>query len=80
MKKITVFSALLFVLASCNSNTSNSNAANNDTASNAELTNPSAVDTTKHPDGMTNGSVISTDTAAMNVQNSINKAKGAKNR
>jgi hypothetical protein len=79
MKKNIIFSALLMALLSCNSNSSSdSNAAGGDTTNATGLTNPSAIDTTKHPDGVINGSVISTDTAAMNVQNSINKAKEAK--
>jgi hypothetical protein len=76
MKKIIVISALFITSMSCNSNQNNE--ASGDTTNNAGLTNPSAIDTTKHPDGMINGNVISTDTAAINVQNSENKAKEAK--
>lgn len=79
MRKILIVPAFLFAIISCNSNSSSEHkAGGSDTASKTGLTNPSAIDTTKHPDGMVNGSVISTDTAAMNVQNSINKAKEEK--
>jgi hypothetical protein len=77
MKKFLMFSALFIGLLSCNSNSSESNDVTSDT-SQAGMTNPSAIDTTKHPDGMINGSVVSTDTAAMNVQNSVDKANEAK--
>lgn len=78
MKKLIVFSTLLIVLSSCNSNgSSESNMATGDTTDKAGMTNPSAIDTTVHPNGITNGSVISTDTAAMNVQKSVDKAKAA---
>jgi hypothetical protein len=78
MRKIIVCSALLISIVACNSNSSSSNNAAGDTTQNTGLTNPSSVDTTKHPDGVVNGSVISTDTAAINVQNSVNKGKEAK--
>ena len=48
---------------SCNSNTPKE-----DSSENANRTNPSAIDTTQHPTGITNGNVISTDTAAMNTK------------
>jgi hypothetical protein len=35
--------------------------------SEAESSTPSAIDTAQHPNGMSNGSVISRDTAAMQV-------------
>ena len=76
MRKITILSALVIAFSSCGGSGSTDNNAVGDTA-NAGLTNPTAIDTTKHPDGMINGSVISTDTAAMNMQNSINKAREA---
>jgi hypothetical protein len=63
---------------SCGGSQSTNSHAVDDTTNNAELTRRTVTDTTKHPDGIINGSVISTDTAAMNVQNSINKAKEAK--
>ena len=77
MRKFLLLSSLLIGLLSCNGSTEN-NTSDTDTTNQAGLTNPSAIDTTKHPDGMINGSVISTDTAAMNTQNAIDKAKGAK--
>jgi hypothetical protein len=72
MKKLVMISALFIGLSACNSGGS----AANDTDSGG-LTNPTAIDTTKHPSGMENSSVISTDTAAMNMQNSLKKAKEA---
>ena len=80
MRKIIVFSALVIALTSCggSGSTDNNNAMVGDTGTEAGMTNPTAIDTTKHPDGMINGNVISTDTAAMNMQNSLNKAKQAK--
>lgn len=71
-------SALFIAFAGCNSNGSSDKAAERDTTNAAGMTNPSAIDTTQHPNGMTNGDVISTDTAAMNVQKSIDKGKAAK--
>ena len=53
---------LLIGLASCG----DSSNPNTDTET------PAAIDTTKHPDGLINGSVISTDTAAMRVVDSTN--------
>lgn len=76
MRKLLVFSALLIALASCNGNTSKESTSG-DTTKKAGLTNPSAIDTTEHPNGITNGDVISTDTSAMNVQKSIDKGKAA---
>ena len=73
MKKAVIFSVSMFLLLSCN-NSGNNESAGNDSVG---LTNPIAIDTVKHPAGMVNQNVISTDTAAMNVQNSINKAKEA---
>ncbi|MEI6947957.1 hypothetical protein V9K67_12240 [Paraflavisolibacter sp. H34] len=50
---------ILVALWSCGGN-------DNNTANEAPATeNPSAIDTTQHPTGITSGSVISTDTAAM---------------
>lgn len=77
MRKIISFSAFILLLASCNGS-SESRATDSDTTNSAGMTNPSAIDTTKHPDGMINGDVISTDTAAMNTQNAIDKAKESK--
>lgn len=76
MRKLLAFSVFFITIASCNGTTDN-NAATGDTTNNTGLTNPSAIDTTQHPNGITTGDVISTDTAAMNTQNSINKAKTA---
>lgn len=78
MRKILLFSALLMAVVACNSTSSSGDAVAGDTTHNTGLTNPSSVDTIKHPDGVINGSVISTDTAAINVQNSVNKGKESK--
>ncbi len=72
MKKLIIVSVLFIALNSCGGS-SDDNAANGNTTDSAGLTNPTAIDTTKHPTGMDNSSVISTDTAAMNVQNSYKK-------
>jgi len=83
MKKIISASALVFVLLSCN-NESTGNDTGNDSAANAmENEKPKAMDsTTKHPDGTINGSVISTDTGSMiidqSVADSIGKTTGKK--
>ena len=66
MKKAILASAMFILLLSCN------NAANDEasTGDSTTLNNtPSAIDTTQHPNGITSGSVISTDTASMNVEN-----------
>ena len=78
MKKLFFFSALVIALASCNNGSSSADSVDRDTTNAAGLTNPSAIDTVKHGDGIINSNVISTDTAAMNMQNSINKANEAK--
>jgi len=75
MKKVLIASALLIALYGCSGNSSD-NATTNTTDSTG-LTNPTAIDTVKHPSGMDNSSVISTDTAAMNVQNSYKKKDSA---
>ncbi|HVG14841.1 MAG TPA: hypothetical protein VM935_07770 [Chitinophagaceae bacterium] len=60
MRKI-IFSSLVLILAvSCN-NEGGANAG-------SDQSTPKALDsTTQHPNGVTNGSVISTDTASMNT-------------
>lgn len=75
MKKITLFSAVLIFFMSCDNSSGSSDAGKTDSTG---LTNPVSIDTVKHPSGMDNSSVISTDTAAMNVQNSIKKADSVK--
>ncbi len=78
MKKICIVSALFITLASCSSNSSNNDATTGNTTDSAGLTNPTAIDTTKHPTGMDNSSAISTDTAAMNTSNAYKKLDTAK--
>ncbi len=73
MKKIFIGSFLFIVLSSCGGNSTGNNAAAGDTTNNTGLTNPVAIDTTKHPSGMDNSNVISTDTAAMNTSNAYKK-------
>ncbi|MEO6546860.1 MAG: hypothetical protein ABIN94_02635 [Ferruginibacter sp.] len=70
MKKLFIVLAV-YIFAGCNSNNDSSAGSTTDTVGN---TNPVVIDTLKHPSGVDNSSVISTDTAAMNVQNTIIKA------
>lgn len=77
MRKIVMCSVLLIALASCGGNT-DTNATHADSANNAGMTTSSTPDSTKPGDGTINSNVISTDTAAMNTQNSVDKAKDAK--
>lgn len=72
MKKLFIVSVLLTALYSCGGSSSGNN-----TTDSTGLTNPTAIDTTKHPTGVDNSSVISTDTAAMNTQNSYKKLDSA---
>ena len=76
MKKNLLTSLCLIAMISCN-NTSSESRAIDDTSNSA---NPVTIDTTKKPGGMDNSSVISTDTAAMNVQKSIEKRDSAKSK
>lgn len=63
MKKLFVLAALATGLLSCG-NEASENGPDTDTINGG----PSAIeDETKHPSGVTNQNVISTDTAAMNV-------------
>jgi hypothetical protein len=79
MKKLSILSILIIALYSCSGNSSNSdNSVAGDTTNKTGLTNPTAIDTTKHPSGMDNSNVISTDTAAMNTSNAYKKADSAK--
>ena len=75
MKKLRIVLAL-YILSSCADADNNSSSSNN--RDSVGLTNPSAIDTIKHPSGVDNSSVISTDTAAMNIQNAFRKADSAK--
>ncbi|HEX8460875.1 MAG TPA: hypothetical protein VF623_05580 [Segetibacter sp.] len=76
MKKLIV-AASIFSFFACGGNTANNEVESKSNADSVGLTNPITIDTLKHPTGMDNSNVISTDTAAMNVQNSVNKAKAA---
>lgn len=78
MKKIWISLFLFIALSSYSCNSSENNAAAGDTTDSSGLTNPTAIDTTKHPTGMDNSSVISTDTAAMNTSNAYKKADSAR--
>jgi len=68
MKKI-IFCLLILVLAtSCNSE--------GNTKGGSEGSTPTAIDTSsQHPNGVTNGSVISTDTASMNTSRMVDSNK-----
>ena len=78
MKKTIIASFLLVALTSCGGSLSDNNEAAGDTTNNTGLTNPTAIDTTKHPSGVDNSNVISTDTAAMNTSNAYKKLDSAK--
>ena len=73
MIKVAILFAVLISVSGCNGSAEN-NAANADSANAAGMTTSSTTDTTTPGDGMINSNVISTDTAAMNMQNSVNKA------
>lgn len=77
MKKILCICALFIALTSCNGNSTNNNTDEVKSNDNGSDTYPIDSDTTKPGTGMDNAEVISTDTAAMNVQRSIDKAKDA---
>ncbi len=78
MKELCVVSVLFIALGSCSGNSSGNNTTAGNSTDTAGLTNPTAIDTTKHPTGMDNSSVISTDTAAMNTSNAYKKLDSAK--
>ena len=63
MKKYISISVLMLALISCNDGNDSGNRTTEDTKSNA-----AANDTTPHPNGMTEPSVISVDTAATRVR------------
>ena len=74
MKKLFI-PAILCCLFSCgNADNTGTTESGTDTVG---QTNPIVIDTMKHPSGVDNSSVISTDTAAMNVQNAYKKADSA---
>lgn len=73
MKKLCVVTVLFIAISSCGGSSSGSNANTGNTSDTSGLTNPTAIDTTKHPTGMDNSNVISTDTAAMNTSNAYKK-------
>ena len=70
MKHNRLISAALVVLLGCADGESGSA-----TAKDSLENNPSAIDTTQHPNGVTTGSVISTDTAAMKVDSFVKQKK-----
>ena len=74
MKKLLIPAIAFYFLSCGNADSTNSTQNQNDTVG---KTNPIAIDTMKHPSGVDNSSVISTDTAAMNVQNAYKKADSA---
>ena len=73
MKKILFVFTIFFAATACDSHTSEQN-----TNDGVGKTNPSAIDTTQHATGITNQNVISTDTAAMNVENVTKDSTGKK--
>ena len=62
MKKVIIVCACAIYLMSCGNGNSGSSEAEVEEV-------PSAIDTTTHPTGVNEGAVISTDTAAYNVEN-----------
>ena len=78
MNKLCIASALLILLSSCGGNSSDNASTNGNSTDSAGLTNPVAIDTTKHPTGMDNSNAISTDTAAMNTSNAYKKLDSSK--
>ena len=78
MKRLYVVSVLFIAMSSCSGSSSGNNADTGNTTDTAGLTNPTAIDTTKHPTGMDNSNVISTDTAAMNTSNAYKKLDSAR--
>ena len=77
MKKLCVVTVLFIAISSC-SGSSSGNGDTGNTTDTSGLTNPTAIDTTKHPTGMDNSNVISTDTAAMNTSNAYKKLDSAR--
>ncbi len=73
MRNGSIISALFILLTSCG-NSTNNNESTSPGSDTVGLTNPVTIDTTKHPSGVDNSSVISTDTAAINIQNTFKKA------
>ena len=66
MRKILFCSVVLVLLISCNNEADHAN---------TDASAPKALDsTTQHPNGVTGGSVISTDTASMNTGRMIDSA------
>ena len=78
MKKVCVVTVLFIAISSCSGSSSGHNADTGNTTDTSGLTNPTAIDTTKHPTGMDNSNVISTDTAAMNTSNAYKKLDSAR--
>jgi hypothetical protein len=75
MKKVILLGTVVIALFSCADNNANESGTKTET-------NPSAIDSkTQHPNGVTNGSVMSTDTGAMNLNNKkpYNKYSSLKN-
>lgn len=64
MKRNRLFSAALVLLLGCADGESGS-------ATDSVENNPAAIDTTQHPNGVTTGSVISTDTAAIKLDSFV---------
>jgi hypothetical protein len=67
MRKIILALTCTIYLMSCNNENSGSGEKPGGEAGAEEV--PKAIDTTKHPTGINEGAVISTDTAAYNVEN-----------
>lgn len=59
------------IISGCTDNKSKSGSSAGTDSNNTS----SAIDTTQHPNGVTTGSVISTDTSAMTVDSFVNRKK-----
>lgn len=71
MKKLS-YTPLFLVLLACGDRSGTDEAADSqDNLSDSIRSTPSAIDTVQHPNGVTSGSVISTDTAAMRADTSL---------
>ena len=71
MKLYTIIAVILFITACGDAANTGDQNTTTDTSTSTQM---EPTDTTRQPSGMDNSSAISTDTAAMNVQNTVKKA------
>jgi hypothetical protein len=72
MKK-ALYIPFLVTLVACGNGEGVEKNGNSNVPGDAETSTPSAIDTAQHPNGMSNGSVISRDTAAMRVDSTVRR-------